>query len=54
LVCATATPPHVTAANSKAKTAMHLSPAFPRVRIALPFPHDRYSRDETIELLMDK
>jgi hypothetical protein len=44
------------ATNSKAKTAMpvllHRSPTLPRTRIAPPFPRDRYSRDETIDLLM--
>jgi hypothetical protein len=48
----------MTAANSKAKIAMpvllHRSPTLPRTRIAPPFPHDRYSRDETIDLLMDE
>jgi hypothetical protein len=48
----------MTAANSKAKTAMpvllHRAPTLPRTRIAPPFPHDRYSRDEAIDHSMQE
>jgi hypothetical protein len=57
LTWATATPPHVTPASSKAKTAMpvllHWSPALPHTRIAA-IPCDRYSCDELIDPPVDE
>jgi hypothetical protein len=54
LVWATATPPHMTPANSTAKIPMpdllQRFPTLPRTRIARPFPCDRHSLDETIDV----
>ena len=58
LVWATATPPHTTPANSRAKdcnaSLAAPVPDFAAARASPAIPCDRYSRDETIDLPVDE